>query len=359
MGAINDNERPPLYTYLIKYREIGLLLVLALLIAAVGLRNPLFVRPANLLFIIEDTATLAILASGMLCVLLVGSIDISISAIMALSAMVTGVVMRQYLASVNAPAIVDGVDKMTTMRTSVPIGVLFLISVGVGAGIGAINGTLIAYGKVLPIVATLGMQYIVYGVCHIVSHNTAVYRKDMSDVFVQFTRSAPLGINNKTWIMLAVYLLLFLFVTYMRRGRHLYATGSNREAARMRGVPVDRTILMAHVIMGGLAGLAGLLYASHDTKITQDMAMGYELYVIAACVIGGVAVTGGTGKTAGVLLGALTIGVINNGLTMLRLTGSSEFWKKAIQGSLILIAVVSNVALQRVTLRQNLRRRHI
>ncbi len=84
--------------------------------------------------------------------------------------------------------------------------------------------------------------------------------------------------------------------------------------------------------MGALAGLAGLLYASRDTKITQDMAMGYEMYVIAACVIGGVSVSGGRGKPLGVLMGALTIGVINNALTMLRLTGNSEFWKKAIQG---------------------------
>jgi len=354
-----NRERPPLFTYFIKYREIGLLLVLALLIAAVGLRNPLFARPSNLLFILEDTATMAILAMGMLCVLLVGSIDISISAMMALSAMVTGVIMRQYLTSSEVAVVVDGAERMATVRTSLPIGVLVLIGAGMGSLLGAVNGVIIAYGKVLPIVTTLGMQYIVYGISHIVSNNTAVYRKDMSDIFVQFTRTAPLGINNKTWIMLAVFMILFLFITYMRRGRHLYAVGSNREAAEMRGIPVANTILMAHVIMGCLAGLAGLLYASHDTKITQDMAMGYEMYVIAACVIGGAAVSGGSGKIQGVLLGALTIGVINNGLTMLRLTGNSEFWKKAIQGSLILLAVVSNVALQRVMTRQNLRRRHI
>ena len=354
-----NKERPPFYTYLIKYREIGLLLIVALLVAAVGLRNPLFASPSNLLFILEDTATLAILAAGMLCVLLVGSIDISVAAIMALSGIVTGVIMRGFLTSVDVPTVVEGVEKLATVRTSLPLGVLILIGTSVGALLGAVNGALIAYGKVLPIVTTLGMQYIVYGVSHIVSNNTAVYRKDMSDSFVQFTRSALLGVNNKIWIMLAVYVLLFLFITYMRRGRHLYAVGSNREAAEMRGIPVGNTILMAHVIMGALAGLAGLLYASRDTKITQDMAMGYELYVIAACVIGGVAVSGGAGKIQGVLLGALTIGVINNGLTMLRLTGNSEFWKKAIQGSLILIAVVFNVVLQRVMTRQNLRRRHI
>lgn len=354
-----NKSRPPLYTYLIKYREIGLVIILAILVTIVGLRNPLFAQPKNLLFIVEDTSIMAILAAGMLCVLLVGSIDISIAGIMALSAMVTGVVMRNFLTSTEVAVVVDGVEKMTTIRESLPLGVLILIGMGVGSLIGLINGSLIAYGKVLPIVTTLGMQYIVYGVCHIVSNSTAVYRKDMSDSFFQFTRSELLGINSKTWIMLAVFILLFLFITYFRSGRHLYAVGSNEEAARMRGIPVERTVVMAHVIMGAMAGLAGLLYASHDTKITQDMAIGYEMYVIAACVIGGVAVTGGAGKIWGVLLGALTIGVINNGLTMMRLTGNSEFWKKAIQGVLILVAIVSNVALQRITDRENLRRRQI
>lgn len=356
---MKKDKRPPLYTYLIKYREIGLLAIVVILVVIVSLRNPMFARPKNLLFIIEDTSIMAILAAGMLCVLLVGSIDISISAVMALSAMVTGVIMRQFLTSTEVAVVVDGVEKMTTVRQSLPLGLLIAIGIGTGALLGLINGSIIAYGKVLPIITTLGMQYIVYGLCHIVSRSTAVYRKDMSDAFFQFTRAQFLGINSKTWIMLAAYALLFLFITYFRSGRHLYAVGSNVEAAQMRGIPVQRTILMAHVIMGALAGLAGLLYASHDTKITQDMATGYEMYVIAACVIGGVAVTGGAGKIQGVLLGALTIGVINNGLTMMRLTGNSEFWKKAIQGALILIAIVSNVVLQRVMNRQTLRRRNI
>ncbi len=352
-------KRPPFYTLLIKYREIGLMLIIVLLVVGVGLRNPGFVQPSNLLFILEDTSIMAILASGMLCVLLVGSIDISIAGIMALSAMVTGVVMRTFLSTQDVAAVVNGVETTVSQSASLPLSVLILIGIGVGALCGLVNGAIISYGKVLPIVTTLGMQYIVYGLCHLVSNGQAVYRKEMSDSFVEFSRANLLGINSKIWIMLGVCLLLMVFITYFRRGRHVYAVGSNVEAAEMRGIPVQRTIVMAHVIMGALAGLAGLLYGSHDTKVTQDMAMGYEMYVIAACVIGGVAVTGGSGKIWGVLLGALTIGVINNGLTMMRLTGSSEFWKKAIQGALILIAVVSNVVLQRTMNRQNLRRRNI
>ncbi len=352
-------NRLPLYALLIKYRELGLLFILFLIVVAVSLRNPAFATASNLLFILEDTAILAILAAGMMCVLLVGSIDISISAIMAFSAMTTGILMRGFLNVGEASVVMDGVEKAATFRESLPLAVLVLIGISTGAALGFLNGTVIAYGNVLPIITTLGMQYIIYGASHIISGGQAVYRKDMSDAFYQFTRAEPLGIDSKIWILAGVYLLLFLFITYFRTGRNLYAVGSNMEAAAMRGIPVKRRKVLAHVIMGALAGLAGLLYASRDTKITQDMAAGYEMYVIAACVIGGVAVTGGSGKIWGVLLGALTIGVINNGLTMMRLTGSSEFWKKAMQGSLILAAVVSNVLLQRVMDRQNLRRRNI
>jgi rhamnose transport system permease protein len=174
--------RPGPYALLVKYREIGLLLIVLLLIAAVGLRNPSFATPANLLFILEDTAILAILAAGMLCVLLVGSIDISISAIMALCAMTVGLIMRDQLTGAA-----DGA------RQSLPLVFLLLIGVGTGAAIGLLNGAIIAYGGVLPIVTTLGMQYLLYGLNHILSGGSAIYRKDMSDAFFQFTGWSPWG----------------------------------------------------------------------------------------------------------------------------------------------------------------------
>ena len=349
----------PLTALFLKYREIGLMAILAILVALVGLRNPAFAEVKNLLLVLEDTSTLMILAFGMMCVMLVGSIDISIAGIMALSAMTTGILMRSFLASADVMQVVDGQQVVNAVRTSVPIALLILTGIAVGAVCGLVNGSIIAYGNVLPIVTTLGMQYILYGLCHVISGGQAVYRKDMSDAFIDFTRVDFLGINAKTWMMLIVFLAIYFFITYIRTGRSLYAVGSNREAAEMRGTRVERTIVLAHVIMGAIAGLAGLLFASHDVKVTQDMTSGYEMYVIAACVIGGVSVTGGSGKLTGVLLGALTIGVINNGLTMLKLTGTSEFWKKAIQGALILTAVVSNVVIQRVMDRQSLRRRNI
>ncbi|NLG57262.1 MAG: ABC transporter permease [Clostridiales bacterium] len=342
-----------------KQREVGLAIILLVLFFLVGLRNPAFTTGSNALFILEDTAIMMILALGMLCVLLVGSIDISIAAVMALSSMTAGIVMKQNLNITELQVLTDGVMSNVTLRESTPLILLILIGMGVGAVCGAINGLLIAYGRVLPIVATLGMQYILYGISHVVSDGQAIYRKDMPDAFINFSRGTFLGLNSKIWLMLAVFAVMFLFLTYSRRGRYLYAVGSNRESAAMSGIKSPRSTLLAHIIMGMLAGLAGLLYASRDTKVTQDLAMGYEMYVIASCVIGGVSVSGGRGKAVGVLLGALTMGVINNALTMLRLTGNSEFWKKAIQGALILSAVVINVLIQRAKERRVLRDRRI
>lgn len=352
-------KRSGAWSALLRQREVGLAAILVILFLLVGLRNPAFTTGSNALFILEDTAIMIILALGMLCVLLVGSIDISIAAVMALSTMTAGIVMKQGLVITETQALVNGVMTNVTVREGTHLLLVAAIGMGVGAACGAVNGALIAYGRVLPIVATLGMQYILYGVSHVISNGQAVYRKDMPDAFIELSRSGFLALNSKIWIMLAVFLMIFFFLTYTRRGRYLYAVGSNREAAGISGIRAPSATLLAHIIMGALAGLAGLLYASRDTKITQDMAMGYEMYVIAACVIGGVSVSGGRGKAAGVLLGALTIGVINNALTMLRLTGNSEFWKKAIQGILILLAVVTNVLIQRAKERRVLRNRRI
>ncbi len=345
------NDKTKFYLLLIKYREIGLMLIIIILGAIVTLRNPLFLTGTKIMFIIEDSSPLIILAAGMMCVLLVGSIDISIAGIMALSAMVTGMMMKSHLTEITV-----GAD---TVKQSTPLIVIIVVGMAIGALCGLINGLLIAYGNVIAIVTTLGTQYIFYGITHVISFGQAIYKKDMSDDFTQFTRNSFLGINEKTWIMLIVILVVYVFVTYFRAGRHLYAVGSNREAAEMRGINAKRSILLAHIIMGILAGLAGLLFASHDTKVTQDLKNSYEMYVIAACVIGGVSVTGGSGKVTGVLLGALTIGVINNGLPMMKLVGNAEFWKKFIQGALILIAVISNVLIQREMKHQELERRNI
>ena len=188
-----------------KHREIGLLFILAALVLLVGLRNPLFLTGDKFLFILKDTAPLFILAAGMMCVLLVGSIDISITGIMALSAMVATMLMRQALVVTDTTVVVDGVETALRTKTGMPLFLIILVAMGVGGLCGAANGAIIAYGKVLPVVATLGMQYILYGLTHVVSNGQAVYKKDMTDAFIDFTRVDILGMNAQIWILLALF----------------------------------------------------------------------------------------------------------------------------------------------------------
>jgi len=337
-----------LYLALAKYRELLLAGIIVVLVLLVGLRNPVFLLPSNLLDIVNDTAILAILAAGMMCVLLIGSIDISVSANLALSGMAVALVMRNNLDIVEA---VDGAIKVST-----PLPLLLLLGIGVGLLVGLINGLLIAKGRLLPIIATLGMQYIARAICFLISRGDWVRKHQMSTAMDQLTRTPILGLSSLIWIAALVYGGLYLWITYKRSGRALYAVGSNVEAASVRGIPVDRAKITAHAILGALAGLAGLLWISRYGSAAHDTATGFELSVIASCVLGGVAVSGGAGKLLGVLLGAMLIGVINNALPMLRV---SSFWKMTIQGGMILVAILSNVALRRMTDRQNLARREI
>ncbi|GHU82821.1 branched-chain amino acid ABC transporter permease [Clostridia bacterium] len=342
--------RGALYLALDRYREVLLLIIIAGLVGIVGIRNPVFLAPGNLMDIVNDTSILAILAGGMMCVLLLGSIDISVAANLALSGMAVGLVMRNHL------SIVDATATAAKIATSTALPLLLVLGIGVGLVVGILNGLLIAHGRVLPIIATLGIQYIARAVTYLISGGNWVRAHQMSDALMALTRTPILGVNSLIWIAALVYLLLALWITYSRSGRSLYAVGSNEEAAQVRGIPVARAKITAHAIMGALAGLAGILWISRYGSAAHDTANGYELSVIASCVLGGVSVSGGYGRLLGVLLGALLIGVINNALPMLKI---SSFWKQAIQGLMILAAILSNVALRRLAAKQTLKRREI
>lgn len=339
-----------LYLVLAKYRELLLAAIIVLFIVFVGMRNSAFFSPGNLMDVVNDTAILAILAAGMMCVLLIGSIDISVSANLALSGMAVGLIMRNNLVTVEATA------DTAKVLLSTPLFLLVLLGVSVGLLVGVLNGLLISRGRVLPIIATLGMQYIARAVCFLISGGDWVRKHQMSTAMDKLTHTNFLGVNSLIWIAVVVYALLHLWITYMRAGRALYAVGSNEEAAIVRGIPVHRAKVTAHAILGGLSGLCGVLWISRYGSAAHDTATGFELSVIASCVLGGVSVSGGFGRLPGVLLGALLIGVINNALPMLKV---SSFWKMTIQGMMILTAILSNVALRRITDRQNLLRREI
>lgn len=316
-------------------RELALFFVIVLLSFFIEARSGgCFLTPSNIGDMLAETAVLAILAVGMMLVIITGGIDLSVGAVMALSAM-TAVTLLKHNRDMHPAAVV-------------------LTAVAVGLLCGLISGFLVSRIGILPIIATLGMMNIFRGTTYLVSGGGWVLQNDMSKEFMQVATGRTLGINNLVFIAVLVYVAAFLFTNYFRPGRRVYAVGNSIESARVSGIDVKNTLLFVYAAMGALAGLGGVLYVCKYAVAQGETASGYEMNVIAACVLGGVSISGGTGKVQGVLLGALLLGILNNALPLINV---SPFWQQAIRGLIIIVSVIINALIQRSVTRKALERR--
>lgn len=321
---------------LASFRELGLLIFMLLMCAIVQMLNPTFLSASNIDNLLTNTAIICILSVGMMIVILTAGIDLSIGANIAL----TGMIVALHVASAD-------------------ISPVLAILEGILAGIvcGAVVGLLVSKVNVLPIIATLGMCYVYRGAVFLISGGSWVSAHQMSTSFKGIATGKMLGVNNLVVIAVVVMLIAQYFLNYTRTGRRFYAVGSNADAARVSGIRADNTKWLAYIIMGGLAGLAGVLWVSKFASAQPDTATGYEVNMIAACVIGGVSINGGSGKVLGVFLGAMLIGIINNALPLI--SSVSEFAKNLIYGGIILGAVLLNLIVKRRSDKQVLQRRKI
>ena len=319
-----------------KFRELGLVFFIILASIIIQIRNHEFLTPGNINNILTNTAILAILSVGMMMILLTGGIDLSIGAIIAFSGMITGLLVREKL--------------------PIPVPLLIVISISIGTVLGLITGTLVARFSILPIIASLGMMNVIRGFTYIVSKGAWVSAYQMSDEFKALATGKFLGINNLVVFALIIYISFYYFINFSRIGRRIYAIGSNPEAAEVIGLPRKRIILLVYMLMGALAGLAGILWVSKFASAQGDTAIGYEMNVIASCVLGGVSVSGGRGKVSGLILGVVLFGILANALPLIKV---SPFWQQAIQGLVILTAIITNVLIKRNNDRLTLRKRAI
>ncbi|MFP3089326.1 ABC transporter permease [Treponema sp. TIM-1] len=317
-----------------KFRELGLVIFIVVVSAAVQARNHEFLTVLNIGQILTNTAILGILSAGMMMVLLTGGIDLSIGAIMAFSGMVTALTVWG--------------------NPGIPPVILVLEGTVIGAAVGFVTGFLIARFSILPIIASLGLMNVIRGLTYMVSGGQWVSAYQMSEGFKALATGRILGVNNLVVIAIIIYLLFYYFITYTRTGRRIYAVGSNPEAAEITGLPRKRIVTLVYVLMGALAGLSGVLWVAKFASAQGDTAAGYEMNVIAACVLGGVSVSGGRGKVAGLLLGVILFGILANALPLINV---SPFWQQAIQGLVILAAIISNVLIKRNNDRAVLRSR--
>lgn len=318
------------------FRDAGLLGFIVALSVLVQILNPSFLSLENLADMAKNTAILSILSVGMMLVIITRGIDLSIGATLALSGMVAA-------------------STVATWKDTHPL-VAIALGVGIGLVCGSIVGALIARGRVLPIIASLGLMNIFRGITFLVSDGKWISANQMPSSFKGIALSSFLGINALVWIAFCIYVLAWWFLTWNRMGRQIYAVGSNPESARVSGIDIERTLYWVYTLMGGLSGLAGVLWVSKFASAQGDTAMGFELSVIAACVLGGVSIAGGSGRISGILMGTLLLGILNNALPLVNV---SPFWQTFIQGSIILVAVVINALVKRRAVRRTMRKRNI
>ncbi len=317
-------------------REFLLAVIIAVLFALVTFRSPSFLTPKSLSDMLKNNAVTMVMALGMLCVMLVGGIDISITSTLALSGMTIGMLLKYgRISGIVLP---------------------FIIAIVIGILCGLVVGLVIAYANVPPIIATMGFMYIYRAMGYLISNGGEWAGAAALGTFKDFATSKLLGINNVIWVIILCYVIFFVFMKWTRTGRKIYASGSNPEAAQVSGINVKRIKLLVFSLMGLLAGLGGALQVSVYASAMPDMQYGGEMDVIAACVIGGVSMSGGRGSVIGVLFGSIILATIAKALP---LVGIDSLAQNMVKGIIILVVVVINVILQRVADNNALKRREM
>jgi erythritol transport system permease protein len=308
------------------------------LVIIFALLSDAFLTPTNLITMTKHVAYNAILAMGMLLVIVTGGIDLSIGSIVGLSGIVAGVLLQ-------------GWDLSLWDVTAYPaVWVVILISLAIGAVVGVVNGLLVTRFGVAPFIATLGTLYVARGAALLIS-NGATFPKlqgapELGNTGFWFLGTGrPLGIPTAIWIMVVSAMVIAVLVTRTPFGRWLYATGGNERAAQLGGVPVRKVKMWVYVISGICAAMAGLIIASELTSAAPQTGQTFELNAIAAVVIGGASLSGGRGTVKGALIGAFVIGFLSDGLV---LVGVSSFWQTVIKGLVIVLAVMLDQGQQRL-----------
>ena len=318
-------------------REALLAVILILLFVIVTIISPSFLTPKSIMDMLKNNAVTMVMALGMLCVMLVGGIDISIMSTLALSGMSIGMLWKYEHIS-------------NTFLT-------FVIALAIGTVCGFLVGLVISRADVPPIIATMGFMYIYRAMGYLVSNNGEWASAAALGTFKDFATSSFLGMNNVVWVIIICYVIFFFFMKWTRLGRKIYAVGSNADAAQVSGINVKNIKLMVYTVMGFLGGLGGALQVSVYASAMPDMQQGGEMDVIAACVIGGVSMSGGRGTVIGALLGSLILATIARALPLVPFF--DQLWLNTIKGVIILVVVMVNVVLQRIADRNALKRREM
>ena len=302
-----------------RFREAGIGIFIVVLVVLITLRAPAFLTFDNFNDILLNISILSIVALAQTMVIITHGIDLSVSSMIGLVAMMVAFEVKQY--------------------PEFPLVGIVILGMALGGALGSFNGLIISYGKVPPIIATLGTLSIYRGMVFYYSQGAWVNPVDLPASFKMLAKGTPLGLPNMVIIAILFAIAVYYFLNYTRTGRDIYAVGSNPDAAQMAGIRKQRIIFLVYLLSGIACGLAAVLWASRFESAQTNTALGFELQTVAASVVGGVSISGGVGTVPGALLGALLLGIIENSLPLVDI---SPFWQLAVQGLLILTAVITD-----------------
>jgi len=285
---------------------------------------PDFLKRSNLLAIVDRIVVIAVIAIGMTMVIITAGIDLSVGSLIALSAVIGTLIMKK-MGGLQAPGWI--------VLAGFLVGIL---SCGIVGGLG---GFIVARFKVAPFITTLSIMMMARGLAFMITGGFSIYQVPKALPWLGQGRS--LGIPNTVALLVVLYVAAHIFMAHTRLGRYIYAVGGNEEAARLSGVPVKFVIVFVYVISSLAAGLGGCIQASQLNTGTPNIGIMYELYVIAAVVVGGTSLSGGSGRILGTLIGAFIISVIQNGMNLL---GIESYTQQVVLGAVILGAVLLDKA---------------
>jgi ribose transport system permease protein len=298
--------------------RLAIAAVLALLVAAIQLREPSFLSLENLRNVGQHLSLNALVAAGMTLVILTGGIDLSVGSIVAFA----------------------GIASALAMKGGAPVAAGVALGIAAGAAIGGLNGALIAFGGLPPFIVTLAMMVMARSVTRVVTDNMSIY--DLPPGFAAlggFLDLGPLRVPAPLVLVAAVYLGVFVLLRHYPLGRAIYAIGGNEEAARLSGIRLAPVKTVVYAICGALAGLAGVVAASRLGAADPKQGQMFELAAIAAVVVGGTSLSGGRGHVAGTLLGVVVVAMLENAMNLLDINPN---WQGLVQGLVILGAVLAS-----------------
>lgn len=309
---------------LIRFKETGVIITTILAFTIVAIIEPRFLMYNNLRSVMLFVPLIIVAAMGEMMVILTGNIDLSLGSILGFSGMTVGLLFIR-------------IDNF-------PILPAFLLGTTIGLVLGLFNGLLVSKLKLPSIIVTLGTLNAFRGLLFIFSGGIQIDPNYIPEKLIKLSQTSPIVIPWIVIFSVAIALLTHLFMRFSHFGREVYAFGSNNTAARLRGINMDKIVILTYGFAGACAGFAGIMYASRFGYVNPGMTgVGFEFTVIAATIIGGVTVTGGSGSVLGVVIGCILLGIVNTALAVL---GISAFWQQALYGFIIIIALIVDKLLQ-------------